>query len=94
LWFLLVSKHEIAAKKGVISRMSLKFRNNCWQSYMRFQNVSSSSTSSTVRNAAPIAWTQKGTTLKITTMTNNKGKHTFCYWLSPGLFDMPSYIII
>jgi hypothetical protein len=68
--------------KGFISRMSLKFRNNCSLSYTRFQNVSSSSG----WNAGPDALTQKGTTLKVTVMTNNKSKRIFCYCLSLGTF--------
>jgi len=37
LWFLRVYENEIAA-----SSMSLKFKNNPWQSYTRFRKVSSS----------------------------------------------------
>jgi hypothetical protein len=41
--------------KGRRFQMSLKFRNNRWRSYLRFQKVSSSGASSNGRNAGPVA---------------------------------------
>jgi len=49
--------------RSVVSRISLKCRNNCWLSYMWFQKASSSSASSSGRNTGPIALTQKVTVM-------------------------------
>jgi hypothetical protein len=66
--------------KGTVSSRSLKFKNNHWPFYMRFQKVSSSRTSIYSRNAGLDAWTWKLATLKVTT-TSNARKCIFCYWI-------------
>lgn len=71
--------------KGTVSSMSLKFKNNHWPFYMRFQKVSSSNTSIYSRNAGLAAWTWKLTTLKGTT-TSNTRKCIFCCWISSETF--------
>lgn len=49
--------------RSVVSRISLKCRNNCWLSYMWFEKASSSIASGSGRNAGPIALTQKVTVM-------------------------------
>jgi len=66
--------------EDVISRMSLKCRNNHWLSYVWFWNISPS----IGRSAGHTALTQKGTTLQGTATTNNRAKHVFQYELSLG----------
>lgn len=50
--------------RRVISRISLKCRNNCWLSYMWFQKVGSNIASSSSRNTGPSALTHKVTVLR------------------------------
>lgn len=71
---------------GVVFRTSLKFMKNLWLPYTRFQNVSSSTASSSGRSAGPRCINSERTTLNGITTTNNRRKGIFRYWLSTGTF--------
>jgi len=66
--------------EGLISRIRLKFRNNCWPPLVHFKQVNNLGVSSSIRNTEPIAPTWKGTTLMGTASLSDKGKRTFHYW--------------
>ena len=66
--------------RSVVSRISLKFRNNCWMSYMCFQKASSSSG----RNTGPIALTFRARA------SYPLGRHLNTSALSHGTSVLPS----
>lgn len=72
----------------VVPRMSVKFKDQSLTVLHAVAKkiVCSDSVSSSGRSATPVAWTQDRCTFKGTTMTHYKGKHMFCYHLSPVAF--------
>jgi len=71
----------------IVTRMSVKFKISHWPYNMQLsKKVGSDSVSSSGRSARPVAWTQDRCTFKGITMTHNRGKHMFCYHLSPVAF--------
>jgi hypothetical protein len=67
--------------------MSLKFRNNRWPSYLRFQKVSSSAASTNGKNAGTVTSIRNGATLKGSAMINYKRTRILRFRVSLKTFE-------